>query len=79
MKGTGTTSYGPDQVKPINAGTYSVTATVEEDDNYAGATSAPYPFTISKADAIISITPYSVTYDGLAHTAIGAAPRRCFR
>lgn len=72
-EGTGSTSYGPSSLKPINAGTYNATATVEEDDNYAGATSAPYPFEISKADAVISVTPYAVSYNGLSYTAIGIA------
>ena len=29
--------------------------------------------TINKADAVINVTPYSVTYDGNSHTATGTA------
>lgn len=71
--GTGSTTFGPGHVKPTNVGTYSVTATVAGDENYAGATSAPYFFTINKANPTISITAYSATYDGTSHTAVGTA------
>lgn len=71
--GTGSTIYGPSAVQPENAGTYEVIATVAADANYSSATSAPYAFTIAKADAVISVTPYSVTYDGTQHTATGSA------
>lgn len=72
-EGTGSTVYGPSSIKPIDAGTYVATATVAEDENYLGATSLPYAFTILKADAIINITSYSVTYDGLPHISTGNA------
>lgn len=70
----GGTSYGPSTIQPIDAGAYVATATVAEDDNYLGATStAPYDFTISKANATISIFPYNVSYDGTEHRAGGTA------
>ena len=72
-QGTGSTSYGPSSAKPINAGSYSVTATVAEDDNYLEATSAPYNFTISKANATIALNAYTVTYDGNLHVTTGTA------
>ncbi|GAB1451574.1 hypothetical protein MASR2M47_16300 [Draconibacterium sp.] len=71
--GTGATSYGPSSMKPIDAGTYSVTATVAADDNYSTATSAPYNFTILKANPTINVTPYTVTYDGNPQTSVGSA------
>jgi hypothetical protein len=71
--GTGSTSYGPGAVKPTNAGTYAVTATVAEDLNYAGATSAPYAFTISKANAVINVSPYSEIYNGTEYISSGSA------
>lgn len=71
--GSGTTIYGPSYTKPLNAGTYQVTATVAADANYSPATSEPYMFTILKADALISITPYEVIYDGVDHSAVGTA------
>src|SRR6185295_7806625 len=36
-------------------------------------TSAPFAFTITKADAIIVVTPYTVNFDGNPHTATGTA------
>ncbi|MEZ2336401.1 glycoside hydrolase family 98 domain-containing protein [Mucilaginibacter sp. RCC_168] len=45
--GTGTTSYGPSVYRPVVAGTYQVIATVNADDNYQTAVSAPFPFSIS--------------------------------
>jgi len=55
---------------PRNAGTYPVTATIN-DVNYAGSASAT--LAIEKASATIVVTPYAVSYDGLPHTATGAA------
>lgn len=72
-EGSGSTNFGPSATKPTNAGTYTVTAAVEADDNYAGATSAPYAFTINKADATININAYSVTYNGSEHLSAGSA------
>lgn len=69
----GSTTFGPTSIKPINAGNYSATATVAENDNYSAATSALFPFTISKANPTISVTPYSGNYNGLLHTSVGAA------
>src|SRR5262249_55416957 len=56
----------------VNAGNYTVTATYTGDANHTGST-ASASFTIAKADATISVTPYDVTYDGKAHTATGTA------
>ena len=47
--GTGSTSYGPSNEAPTNAGTYTVTATVAETATHTSATSEPVAFTISKA------------------------------
>ena len=71
--GTGTTVYGPSSIKPTNAGTYQVIASVAASGNYSGAVSAPYAFVINQASAIIVIKAYDVTYDGKAHTATGTA------
>ncbi|WP_319500448.1 MBG domain-containing protein [uncultured Draconibacterium sp.] len=65
--------YNSSTTKPTNAGAYSVTATVAADDNYAAVTSDPFDFTINKADATISVTPYSETYTGVSYTAVGSA------
>ena len=55
---------------PQNAGSYPVTATVD-DPNYDGTASAT--LVVGKAGASITVTPYSVTYDGAAHTATAVA------
>lgn len=47
--GTGSTSYGPSNEAPENAGTYTVTATVAETATHTAATSDPVTFTIHKA------------------------------
>ena len=44
--GTGSTSYGPSNEAPENAGTYTVTATVAETATHTEATSDPGAFTI---------------------------------
>src|SRR5207244_2426696 len=58
---------------PVAAGTYTVVAAFAGSADYTSATSAPLTFTIAKADAVISVTGYDVTYDGTAHTAGGTA------
>ena len=65
--------YAASATAPTNAGNYSVTATLAADANFSGATSAPFAFTIGKANAIINVTPYTVTFDGNPHTATGTA------
>jgi formylglycine-generating enzyme required for sulfatase activity len=47
--GTGGTSYGPSAMPPSAVGTYTATATVAADDNYNGAVSTPFAFTILPA------------------------------
>ncbi|NVN97713.1 MAG: hypothetical protein HXX17_00180, partial [Geobacteraceae bacterium] len=63
--GTGSTSYGPNSAKPSAAGTYALTASVAADSNYNGATSAPFAFTINKADTVTTVIcatgPFSYT------------------
>jgi hypothetical protein len=55
--GTNGTTYGPTNALPINAGSYVYTASVTEDDNYNGATSAPLVFLINKAAPSITAAP----------------------
>src|SRR5205814_737518 len=55
------------------AGTYAADAwTFDGNGNYNAATGTVSD-AIAKADATIHVTPYSVTYDGAAHTATGSA------
>ena len=63
-------TYGGSATAPANAGTYAVSATVI-DPNYVGGASGT--LVIAKADPSLHVTAYSVTYDGAAHTALGAA------
>jgi hypothetical protein len=57
---------------PVNAGTYTVLASLAGSTDYSAA-SASTTFTISQAQALISIQGASVTYDGTAHAATGTA------
>jgi predicted outer membrane repeat protein len=53
------------------AGSCTVTASQGGDADYAAAPDAAQTFAIEPATADCSVTPYNVTYDGLAHTATG--------
>jgi len=55
--GTGSTTYGPSDIPPINAGTYTLTATVASDSFYNEASSTPTAFTIAKANPTVSVAP----------------------
>ncbi len=63
-------TYGGSPTTPTAAGSYAVVGTIN-DANYSG--SANGTLEIAKAAATINVAPYSVTYDGGAHTAIGTA------
>lgn len=63
-------TYAGDQV---NAGSYLVTAHYAGDANHFGSVSAPAVITIAKANAVITIIPYSGVYDGAAHGISGTA------
>ncbi|MGA2880343.1 MAG: MBG domain-containing protein [Bryobacteraceae bacterium] len=74
--GTLTCMNNPSSVGP-NAGSGTVTpvpsvAAADSLNNYA-ITSVPGSWNIAQANAIITVTLYSVTYDGNAHTATGSA------
>jgi hypothetical protein len=59
---------------PINVGSYTVVAHYTSDNpNYTNADSSPVNFAITRPSASITVTPYSVTYDGKSHTATGTA------
>ncbi|KAF0235513.1 MAG: Ig domain protein group 1 domain, partial [Prolixibacteraceae bacterium] len=51
----------------VNAGTANASYTYVESANHLGSSDSEN-FTIGKAAAVITVTPYSVTYDGNAHT-----------
>ena len=55
--GIGSTTYGPSDIPPINAGTYTLTATVASDSSYNEASSIPTAFTLSKATPTVSVVP----------------------
>src|SRR5205823_8019929 len=59
-----------------HAGSYALTAVVGDGSGRASdyrVTFSSGTLTVSKANAVIVVTPYSVTYDGQAHTASGTA------
>ena len=66
--GTGDTAYEASETAPVNAGTYKVTATVAETDNYFGAT-AEAEFTIAKKAVTATVTAENAIYDGIEHAA----------
>jgi uncharacterized repeat protein (TIGR01451 family) len=57
-------------LSPVNAGSYTVTATID-DPNYEG--SASDTLIIAKANANVSVTGFTGTYDGSSHGATGTA------
>ncbi len=66
-------SHNPIASAPVNAGSYFVSAHFAGNSNYNANDSAPAPITILKADANVSVTGYSGTYDAAAHGASGTA------
>lgn len=66
--GTGDTTYEASETAPVNAGTYKVTATVAETENYFGAT-AKAEFIIAKKAMTATVTAENTTYDGAEHAA----------
>ena len=60
-------------VTPVNAGSYSVVASVAASANYNAGTSAAGTVTINKAAAIVTVTGYAGVFDGNAHGATGSA------
>ena len=55
-----------------NAGTAGASASFAGDANHNGSSDSK-TFAIAKANPTITVTPYNVAYDGLAHTATGTA------
>jgi len=84
---TATTSgqeFGPYLIwsATTTAGSYDIVVDVDNDGVYDHPSNAldkvdnsgtPAGFTVNKADAVIVVTPYNVTYDGNPHTATGTA------
>jgi hypothetical protein len=63
--GKGSTTYGPDANAPVNAGTYTVTATFAGNNNYPAVSSQPADLTITKAGLTIIIrADNKLIYDG---------------
>ena len=69
---TVTLTYSPGETAPVNAGSYKATASFAGNQNYNPVAGSD-TITINKANAKVTVTPYSVTYDGTAHTATGTA------
>jgi len=67
--GTAGTTYGPASIKPTNAGSYTVTATVAADLNYNSASSSATAFTIAKATPTLAVANSPVIYNGLPQAA----------
>ena len=56
-----------------NAGTYTIVATYSGSSGFASSSDNTHVFSINPATALITVTLYSVTYDGNPHTATGTA------
>ena len=68
--GVSGTTYGPSATRPTAAGNYTAQVTaLTSDANFNSSSSSATAFTISKANATVVVTPYTVTYDGSAHRA----------
>jgi len=55
-KGAGLTTYGPSASAPLLTGSYEVIATVVGDDNYNGASSSAFAFSIVTSSSTITVT-----------------------
>ena len=71
--GTGTTTYSASATAPINAGTYKVSATLASDDNFNGAVSPDYTFTINAASSTITKTSTIIVTGEISYTYNGKA------
>ncbi|MBD2721434.1 T9SS type A sorting domain-containing protein [Hymenobacter sp. BT189] len=69
--GTAPTTYATSTTAPTNAGSYTVVASLTN-DNYQ-ATNTTGTLVIAKANAAVNVTPYSGTYDGASHGLSGTA------
>ena len=67
MSGAGHISDGTLVI--TGAGSIVVQADQAGNTNYNAAGSVQQTLTVSKADATVTVTPYSLTYDGTAHSA----------
>src|SRR5262249_30176495 len=74
--GRNTTVYGPSNTAPTNAGDYTAQARYMGDANHLQSNDSK-DFTIAQADATISVTGYSVTYECNEHKATGTATGVC--
>src|SRR5437660_7911348 len=63
---------GANYTNNTNAGTATASYTYAGDSNHEGSSDSKN-FEITKANATISVTPYSVIYDGNSHAATGTA------
>src|SRR5260370_717090 len=53
----------------LGAGSHTILAAYSGDGGFLASMSSPIMQTVNKATATVVVTPYTVTYDGQAHTA----------
>ncbi|MFI5381043.1 MAG: MBG domain-containing protein [Tepidisphaerales bacterium] len=70
LDGTGHASF---TISTLAAGSYDIVAVYNGGGVFQTSASNHVTQVVNKADAVITLTPYSVTYDGAAHTAAGTA------
>lgn len=66
-------TYSPSATPPTAVGSYTVTASVAQDDNYNAASSSATPFTIDRATPTLSVTNSPAAFDGNPHSAAVSA------
>ncbi|MBQ9042077.1 MAG: hypothetical protein IJ111_04605 [Eggerthellaceae bacterium] len=74
----GEMAFGPSADAPTHAGTYTVTATVAETDNYFGGTSTPATFTIAPKSVPVTVIAQDKTYDGTDNADVTAAMKASY-
>ena len=60
----------------VASGSCTIRASQAGNADYTAAPNVDQAFTIGKATAVVVVTPYDVTYDGLPHTATGRIDHR---
>jgi hypothetical protein len=74
-EGTGATVYGPSATRPENAGTYQVTATLNEDANYYAAAPVTENFTILQKElTLIDLGTNDKVYDATTAASFTIVP-----
>ncbi len=72
MQGDGNSS-AMCQIATLSAGHHTIKATYSGDSNYGSSVSLPFDQFVNQANPVVTVTPYTLTYDANPHTATGTA------